>query len=276
MNSSRAYPVAKASRFLSSPGFGSHLPRFRPERRTVIDSVAFLLLPLVHHLVQEGVHDVVPGLRPNEPTGYGNFGHAMGRGGGVVAESRAHAAGYDHVDVAQRTAETFLVQPAMLRAQSLDQLEIVGMTAPHGTCAVCRWNRKADEDLFGKAPLNAATVDEQHNRVKHLGRRIDKRFVYAEMFASKRHVDRTISCEGKRIDAAQPSVAKAREHGRGFIEWEFELRVRTSPRLAAAPPAGQVRKNRSKHCAGSGLSRRSPSSQKCGVTVSCDGVISIE
>ncbi|GAC1412113.1 MAG: hypothetical protein NVSMB53_08910 [Gemmatimonadaceae bacterium] len=57
----------------------------------MIDDQSLLVLPLMHHLVQEGVERFAPPVTSNVPPADDYFGLASQAGGAIVAESAFHS-----------------------------------------------------------------------------------------------------------------------------------------------------------------------------------------
>ena len=78
----------------SSPGRwdDANVARFRAKEATVIDRVAGLILPLMHHLVQQRVQRFLPAVSSDVTATHDDLGRFAGRRRRhVVAQSRTHA-----------------------------------------------------------------------------------------------------------------------------------------------------------------------------------------
>ena len=103
----------------------------------MINRVAVLLLPLVHHFVQERVEGLAPAVAPNVATADGNLGASrMTTRWCVVTEPRVHAPGHREANVFQCAAEPFEIESLVLTLQPLGDREIVVMNrcASRRTC----------------------------------------------------------------------------------------------------------------------------------------------
>src|SRR5205807_1988983 len=67
------------------------LARLGAELRPVIDGMAALVLPLVHHLVQQGVPGFLPPVPADVPPAERDLGRLPMRGARIVAEATPHA-----------------------------------------------------------------------------------------------------------------------------------------------------------------------------------------
>src|SRR5687767_5934336 len=90
------------------------LARLRPEGRSVIDRVASLVLPLMHHFVQERVEDLVPSMLAQMGEADRDLrGVTARRRGRVVPESAPHAPRDADRGRTQSAAEVALVVPVV-------------------------------------------------------------------------------------------------------------------------------------------------------------------
>src|SRR3954469_13608622 len=86
-----------------------HRLRLRAEARAMIDHQPLLVLPLVHHLVEQRVQRFIPAIAADVAATDHDLGLATFPPGAVVAESALHASRNSNRDGAQRSAEALVV-----------------------------------------------------------------------------------------------------------------------------------------------------------------------
>src|SRR5687768_13205394 len=103
-------------------------PGLLPERAAVIDRHAALVLPLMHHLVQQRLQRFVPAVPAQVAATDRDFRRIPGLGGrGVVAQPRTHAAGHPYLDRPQLAAEQVGVESRVLLSESRGEPFVVGV-----------------------------------------------------------------------------------------------------------------------------------------------------
>src|SRR5690242_234700 len=92
--------------------------RFRPERGSVIELHAALVLPLMHHFVHQCSKRLIEAVSRDVIAADDDLGRiARLAGGGVVAESRSHPAGDSHVEGTQLTVEALGIESRVMLAK---------------------------------------------------------------------------------------------------------------------------------------------------------------
>jgi hypothetical protein len=131
-----------------------HLPRFAPECLPVIDPKPGLSLPLVYHLVQQGVLDLGPCMPRDVAPADGDIEWAAGPDFHCeLAKAAAHAAREPDRDLAQNATEVLRVELPMQALQPVEQPDISrpGALSPLGLRPGRRilMDRKRQELLLG-------------------------------------------------------------------------------------------------------------------------------
>src|SRR6266542_6802137 len=87
--------------------------RLVAERAAVIELEALLILPLMHHLVEERVRRFLPAVAPDMPPADRDFSGSVSIVGRVVTKSRSHAARHSNQNRLQRTVEPLRIVDRM-------------------------------------------------------------------------------------------------------------------------------------------------------------------
>src|SRR5688500_15450158 len=103
---------AKLSTCTRDDSYGA---RLAPEVATVIDGEPALVLPLVHHLVKQGVHGLVPSITTDVPPADYDLGPAaLLAAEDVVAQPAFHAARHPDRNRCQLAAESRFVETCVM------------------------------------------------------------------------------------------------------------------------------------------------------------------
>src|ERR1051325_5302109 len=86
-----------------------HRTGFRSKRCPVVDDEPLFILPLMHHLVQERVHGLVPAISTDVAPADDDLGLATFCGRAIVTPSAAHTPGEADGNLAQLTTEALVV-----------------------------------------------------------------------------------------------------------------------------------------------------------------------
>ena len=90
-------------------------------------TTAGLVLPLMHHLVQQRVHSLSPAVAPQVLAAEHDLGAGpVLTGGAVVAEPRLHAPGEAHRDARERAAEVLRIEIGVRIGETREQRRIAG------------------------------------------------------------------------------------------------------------------------------------------------------
>jgi hypothetical protein len=155
------------------------LSRLAPEGGTVVHREAGLRLPLVHHLMQQGVLHLGPGVAGDVATTDGDLDRPPGPElNAQLAESRPHPAREPERQTPEDSAEMLGVEPLVGLAQAVEQPQV----ARTRTLAPLRpWrsrrmplHRKIDELTLSHAPLRPwqAGVEEPDDGLEDPVRRV--------------------------------------------------------------------------------------------------------
>ena len=109
------------------------MSRLAPESRTVVHRETGLRLPLMHHLVQQGVLHLGPGVAGDVATADGDLHRSPGSDlHAQLAEPRPHPAREPDRQAPERSAEMLAVEPLVSLAQAVEQQQVArtGTLAP--------------------------------------------------------------------------------------------------------------------------------------------------
>src|SRR5207249_10479545 len=95
----------------------------------MVDRVACLVLPLVHHLVQQRVERLVPAMAADVPPTDRNLGRFAERRTGVVSQPAPHAARHAYRHGAELAVEVLGIVPLMPPRQLTDEVAVLGARA---------------------------------------------------------------------------------------------------------------------------------------------------
>jgi hypothetical protein len=103
------------------------LPSLVTERRAVIHRDAGLRLPLMHHLVQQGVLHLGPGVARDVATADGDLQRRPGPDiHAQLTEPSPHPAGETDRQIPERSAEVLGVEAVVGLAQAVEQHQVAG------------------------------------------------------------------------------------------------------------------------------------------------------
>ena len=216
----------------------ANVARFFAEETTVIDGMAGLVLPLMHHLVQQRVQCFIPPVSPNVATTHDNLRRlTIRRRGHVVTKSRAHSTRDTDLNVLERAIEVPIVVPTMPLGQTLRERRVIRMWRVRTTSARRPRDRKA-KNALSREPTSDASLPahERDDGHEHIVRRTEISLMHAKLATAIAHHYCAIPSNTTAIDAGQPERAKTREQ-LGRVSWrvlksEIELVLR--PRQHAA------------------------------------------
>src|SRR4051812_11034926 len=104
-----------------------HRLRLRAEARAMIDHQTLLVLPLVHHLVQQRVQRFIPAVAADVAATDHDLGLATFARRAVVAEPALHAPRDADRDSAQRSAESLVVVDSVQSGQLAYERDVGGI-----------------------------------------------------------------------------------------------------------------------------------------------------
>src|SRR5687768_1861842 len=137
---------AGRAKLTTRPGNDSDRARLAPEIATVIDGEAALVLPLVHHLVQQRVHSLVPTVATDVPPADHDLGTAaLLAAKYVVAEPALHSPRHPDRNRCELAGEPRFVEPCVMVLENTHE-RLIG-----------RMSRLCRAGLFGsRIPLSRA------------------------------------------------------------------------------------------------------------------------
>jgi hypothetical protein len=155
-------------------GHNSHFPRLAPEAGTMVNPKSRLRLPLMHHLVQEGVLHLRPIMPQEMPPADSNFPRLTSVPvGGKLAQPALHPAGQANRDIAEGATEMTDIEGSVQFSQPIQQCHVSGAGAlnPRALtrCDIGRdW--KSQEFTLGlpSAAPRDARIEELNDGSQHL------------------------------------------------------------------------------------------------------------
>src|SRR5690606_9415733 len=139
-------------------GGDSDVPRLLPECAAMVDRVPVLVLPLVNHLVQQGVQRLVPAMPLDVRVADGDLRTLPPRKrGGVVAEAALHAPGHAYGDRPEQSLEVARVVPPVPLLQLLHQPRVLGPGAGSPARGTGALHRLRQYRLTSRTALRACT-----------------------------------------------------------------------------------------------------------------------
>ena len=221
----------------------------------MVDREPGLVLPLMHHLVQQRVQGLCPSIAPKVPPADRDLRRLVRRCRGVVAQPALHATRY--ADLNRR--KTSMKVPSVVARVPLLELRgrglVVRVRAFLARRTRRRRNRMRHDHALRRATLSARPCfHKADNRAMNSFWCVEKAFVDAELAAAEAHQHVPVVRELRALDAAEPEVPEPREKFAGvawdgMVETEVELRRVMS---AAEEPSQRV-----KHLVGPGTKLRS-------------------
>ncbi len=193
----------------------------------MIDRVAVLGLPLVHHLVQQRVQRLGPAVSPDVRARDRDLRRLAVRGRGrILAEPRPHAPRNAERDGRQRAAEVLIVVLPMPALELAHERRVLGTrpldAARRRTHADV--HRVPEDHLLRRATLGPRpTADESHDGLVHLARRIEVAAVHAKVAFREAHHHGAVVREPAGRDAVQAERAQPREQLLGVARRRVEL-----------------------------------------------------
>jgi hypothetical protein len=174
-----------------------------------------LRLPLVHHLVQQGVLDLGPAVPRNVPPADRKLDWAAGLDvHRKLAQAAAHSGGESDPDFVEQPAEVPEVEVAMKRLQPVEQEQVTGAgTLPAGgplRRGVLLDRKPKELPLSGpsKRPRNPG-IEEPNNRLKHAIRSGRVAPMHSEHPPLKTEHHRTIGMGHDPINVSQTELVES-------------------------------------------------------------------
>jgi hypothetical protein len=119
-----SFPIGAALR----PRGNANLTRLGPKRSSMINLQPALVLPLMHHLMEERLERFVPPMPTQMPAADHDLGWLTGRRrGAILSEMRPQATRHADAEGPQSSAEEPRVVLRMPRRETLGMVAIVGM-----------------------------------------------------------------------------------------------------------------------------------------------------
>ncbi len=192
----------------------------------MVDDVAVLILPLVHHFVQQGVERLGPSMAANVATADDDLGAIVGAAGGaVVAKTALHPARHAQRHDTELPREMPSIVLRMPGFELPNEGRVGGIRRLPGTAD--RWRAldrvRQDRASGGGAMRTGATTREGDDRREHRGWCAEERLVDAQLAAAEAHDDGAIAREPAGIEAFQPECAKSEEQFGCRAGWRGEL-----------------------------------------------------
>src|SRR6185437_3022853 len=193
------------------------LPGLAAERASVVERMAMLRLPLVHHLVQQRMHHLRPWVTADMGAADGDVGRLTGGGGrGVLAQPASHTARHADADRLQRTAEVAGVERFMTGRERADVRAIrgthaLGASRSRSCLALAGFRRiREDDRARGSALGSRAPADESRDGPVYVIRRAQIALVNPQGTAVVAHHDGPVPCETAALDVPEPHGAQPR------------------------------------------------------------------
>ena len=227
----------------------------------MIDDVAVLVLPLMHHLVEQCVQRFRPSVAADVATADHDLDSiVVGARRAVVSEAALHSARDANGHVAELSRE---VLPIVVGVPGLELPHHRGVGRVGGLAGPAHRRRPLDRIGEDRTPRRRAvgpraTAGEGDDRGQHRGRRAQKRFVDAELASAEADDDRSIPGQPAGVEALEAEGAEAREQldrrsgRRGELEDELSGVGTVAPEEVA---------QRAKHCEAPGTKVRILSDQ---------------
>jgi len=194
----------------------------------MIDRPAALVLPLVHHLVDQGRECLGPSVATEVTAADDDLRRLLWRGDAIVAESAFETTGDSNRYRMQHAAEALGVERLVRGGETCFGRRIVRMsrlTSPSRR-ALFSWNRIRQHDLPRRRPLGSrAATDERGYGSQDIGRRVEKRTVDSECAATVTHHNSTITRQAQCRHAAESASNEAQQQLIGRLRPERELEL---------------------------------------------------
>jgi len=174
----------------------------------VIDDEPLLILPLMHHLVQQRVQRFVPAIAPNVAAAQDDLRLAAFARRTVVTEAALHAARDANRHLAQHTVESLLVV-GLVQPHQLANQRHVGRAGPLGRALLARKVGRASNWKLQNRPPGfvahdtRAAVDEGDDRLPHVLAGGEEAVVDAQLATAVAHDDSTIRRQANAILRAE-------------------------------------------------------------------------
>jgi hypothetical protein len=156
----------------------------------MVDRASRFVLPLMDHLVEEGVEHLVPTMSAKMTPTNGNLARPAMLRGGVVTEAALHSARDANRNRTKGASEMLIVESCMPGRKSLGDWLILGSRslAAHGTAR--RVDNVRDDAPLCSAPFGSrSSFDKRDDGLMHLDRCAEVALVDAQLAAAEAHHD---------------------------------------------------------------------------------------
>ena len=224
------------------------IARLRAKACAVVDRASRFVLPLMDHLVKEGMQSLVPAVASQmAPTDRDLAGRSV-LSGGIVTEAALHAARHANRNGFQLAAKVFVVEARMPRRESLSEWLVFGACslAAHRTTGRVD-NVRDDPPLCGASFGARSAFHKRNDRLMDLHRRREVALVDSKHVAAEADHDVSVPRQLTVRDSPQSQRPEQYEQ---VVRVARGRRVKFQRELSRVGPTREERLQRAKHFTG--------------------------